>query len=835
MTRIALTQMRLSLGRLLPAGVAVALGSAFVAFALIVGNVLTESAYAQVAARLAEAGLVVTSFDMFDAADLQAARQVAEPWDVEPLTHSYVVVGDGEHTRDLELVPVTSDPGLNPLVVVEGRAPSADDEVALPISFVDRWDVEVGQEVTVTWWRWTGDGFSGDGSSGEDSVATGATLVTVVGLTDDPSNAFVYGGGAGLATLESIGLWSAGPNGALGTELLVGSDDSATAAALADVLPYTVVQTRDQWVEQQLSMYSTDVDRLALVVLGFAAIALIVASLVVVNTFQVLVAQQIRVLAVLRCLGARRGQIRAMAAVQGVILGILSSVVGMSVGLVVSELVLVVVAHLKVGLPVPQTLPMTPEVLWLPVLVGTAVTVVSSLEPVRRAGRVSPTAALRPPSVPSEEPGRRWRVLLAFVLVAVGAVLEAGASAAAVQGADSGVCLVLGVLGSASMFFGVTSAAVLWVPMLVAALGRLVGPLGAPVRIAVANARRNPRRAAATSTALLIGVTLVVTMGTGAATARRSLAASLDETYLVDVEVWAYGDRAMTSPEEVMKELAAVDGVTHVAMVRLVTATVCGVPTSVYAVDAADARAVLRDHGMAQAVIDGAALMPPNVCGDDEASFRTARGSVSVPVVPRGGYDVIVNDAVMDELDPTAVPSGLWISLGPDASAGEVLADVQDIVGDKRMMAMSGAAERESYENLIFVLLAIALGLLAVAVVIAVVGVANTLSLSVLERRRESATMRAIGMTRRQLRTSLAVEGTLMALSGTLGGVVLGVIFGWVGSAAVFGPRGSIQLTLPSEHIVAVVVGAFVAGAVASVLPSRAAARVPPVDALVDE
>jgi putative ABC transport system permease protein len=193
--------------------------------------------------------------------------------------------------------------------------------------------------------------------------------------------------------------------------------------------------------------------------------------------------------------------------------------------------------------------------------------------------------------------------------------------------------------------------------------------------------------------------------------------------------------------------------------------------------------------------------------------------------------------AVFARIDPHAVPDTAWLAFDDQADAADTLAAVQDTVAteDSSIGVVGPAAQHASMEKVVDTILAIVLGLLAVAVVIALVGVANTLSLSVLERRRESATLRAIGLTRGQLRWMLAQEGMLIAGVGAVVGIVLGVFYGWAGAAAALGAFGPSPLVVPWATLGIVLVVALAAGLVASVLPGRSAARTPPVAALAVE
>jgi putative ABC transport system permease protein len=193
-----------------------------------------------------------------------------------------------------------------------------------------------------------------------------------------------------------------------------------------------------------------------------------------------------------------------------------------------------------------------------------------------------------------------------------------------------------------------------------------------------------------------------------------------------------------------------------------------------------------------------------------------------------------VTPGTLDAIAADAPVTTAWVSLASVNDAGSVVPAIQDALAESTLpIDVSGAAvERAMYQRVVDTILGIVVGLLAVAVVIALIGVANTLSLSVIERRRESATLRAIGLSRSQLRWMLAIEGMLIAGVGALLGIVLGVLYGWAGASATLAVMGEVSLAVPWRDVALVLVVALVAGLLASVIPGRSAARTSPVEAL---
>ncbi|WP_041295443.1 ABC transporter permease [Isoptericola variabilis] len=852
MLRLTLAQMRRSVGRLTAAGVAIVIGTAFVAATLLAGNVMTRTTYDSIAARYAGAELVVQDRSgMLTPDDVAAVAQVDGVAAVEPLGNTYLELTSGSRTVFQGVIATTSDPDLMPLVLADGAWPDGAGEVALPPDVAERLGVGVGDPVTVL----------RDVVDDEGAYDRVRERLTVTGLVEDPYGAYAMFGGAGVLDADVVQEWSAAtlPPGeqvtygdaliALDPSADVEATEAAVAAAVRDDL---TVRTPDEHAAAVAAQLTGGEDLVFMIfVLTFAAIALLVAGLVIANTFQVLVAQRTRTLALLRCVGANKGQIGRGVLLEAGILGAVSSAAGVVLGAVLGQAALWVASTQDLGVPLPTSITVTWQVVVIPIAVGTLVTVLSALVPARAATRVAPLAALRPSEAPSAARGAgRVRLVLSVVAAVVGFAMLGGGAALGLVAQEPTTGLLLGIAGGGLSFVGVAVGAVFWLPRVTALAGRLAGSSGPTARLAAANTLRNPRRTAATSTALLIGVTLVAMMSTGAASARTSLTTALDTRYPVDVslssQTWDEQGDVGALPPALAPELARVDGVA--AVTEVATATVEGPDQAAIELDgvspaAADAAlrfpAALEDLAPGTVVLSGGDAAALDVSAGDSLALQGPGGSsvltvavtdaeLARPVVTRDDLATLVDDA------PAAT---LWVALEDPAAAAAVVRDVQDVVADSgAAVGVSGAAvERAGYEQVVDTMLGIVLGLLAVAVVIALIGVANTLSLSVIERRRESATLRAIGLSKGQLRGMLAIEGLLIAGVGAVLGIVLGLVYGWAGSAAALGVMGDVVLAVPWREIGLVVLVAAVAGLVASVVPARSAVRTSPVEALATE
>jgi putative ABC transport system permease protein len=877
MWRLTLAQMRRSLGRLTAAGIAVAIGTAFVAATLLAGDVMKRISYDSITATYGTADLIAdTAGASVSQAQVDAVRALpgVAAADARVMT-TYVSMSAGDRAITQTVVAVPSDDVFDTQQVTAGALPTADGEVALPERAAERLGVGVGDDVTVTYHRFGA--APADAAAGEDEpgvVRQREDRVEVVALTTDPTSAWAQYGGAVLATEADTLLWSGAGDGDgvprledIGSSQLLlalepGADTATVQEAVRDVLAVDgstpTVLTRDAAAERSLSGDGTG--PITVVVLAFAAVAMIVAGLVIANTFQVLVAQRTRMLALLRCVGAVRSQVRRSVLLEASILGLAASVVGTLLGTALVQVALWVMQSADLPFPVPAAVVPTVASVVAPLAVGVLVTVLAALTPARVATRVAPVAALRPADAPAAgSRAGRFRLVVSLLLV-VGGVLLLGGGVALARTELLGVAVAVAVLGGGASFVGLLVGAVFWMPRVVAATGRLVGRAGMPARLAAANTGRNPARTAATSTALLIGVTLVAMMSTGAVTARATLDGELDTRYPVDLAVSApttVDDEGRSVPTPlpagVAESLADVPGVATVA--GLATATLALGDAADGTVDAraitpAQAADVLRDADLAGAVADGTVVVSADVAEylDLEPGDRvpvalgdplTGAALDSSPVVDLTvavsalrDWSVLVTPGTFERLGSAGAVSTAWLRVDDVDTSGEVATQVQDLTADSTLDITGAAMERASFQRAIDTLLAVVVGLLAVAVLIALIGVTNTLSLSVIERRRESATLRALGLTRRQLRASMAVEGALIAGVGAVVGVLLGLAYGWLGSASVLAGIAELELQVPWGDLGIVVAVALVAGVLASVLPGRSAARTPPVAAL---
>ncbi|MFD6178292.1 MULTISPECIES: ABC transporter permease [unclassified Isoptericola] len=875
MIRLTLSQMRRSAGRLAAAGLAIVIGTAFVAITLLAGNVITRTTYDSIAAQYTGADLVVRGV-VADDATLDAVRDADGVATADQQLMSFQQLEGGGRTIYQGVLAEPTDSGVLPLEVVDGALPEASGEIALPTDVAERLKATTGDQVTLV--RNVLD------DPQEGTWKEVRERLTVSGTLSDPYGAYSMMGGAAVAPAADVTAWEADQHapGEASTDpatVLVTLDDgtdveqartaitgavtNAATAEGADTANLKVVTPEEHAEAVANEMTGGDNVIFTAFVLVFAAVALLVAALVIANTFQVLVAQRTRTLALLRCVGADKGQLRRSVLFEAAFLGLLSSIVGLAAGIGLAQAALTIGGNMDLGVPLPSTVSITAAVILIPLVVGTVVTLVAALAPARAATRVAPLEALRPSDAPSAARGAgRVRLVLSIIVSVIGFALLGGGVALSTAGGEPSMGLLVGVAGGAMSFVGVLVGSVFWLPRAVALAGRLVGMSGPTARLAAANTLRNPRRTAATSTALLIGVTLVGMMSTGAASARVTMDTELDSRYPVDVTVStdlssdptavAAGDSTVTPvPPALADTVRDVAGVSGVVETPATAATVTGdgvdegLALTVRGVTPEDAASAMRSTETVDPLAKGTAVVPEDVAdvwGITDGQELTLTGpdgtlAVKAAITELADSSLVVVPDDLAALDADAPVTSLWVALEDPSDAASVVPTIQDAVADTEAPAdvVGAAVERAGFQQVIDTALGIVIGLLAAAVVIALIGVANTLSLSVIERRRESATLRAIGLSKGQLRGMLAVEGLLIALVGAVLGVLLGLVYGWAGAAAALGWAGTPAIVVPWRDVLVMLVVAAVAGLVASVAPARTAVKTSPVEALASE
>jgi putative ABC transport system permease protein len=551
----------------------------------------------------------------------------------------------------------------------------------------------------------------------------------------------------------------------------------------------------------------------------------------ILNTFSMLVAQRTRELALLRAIGASRGQVIRSVLLEATVIGLVASVLGLGAGVGVGAAIAAVFsglggAHLALSITVPPTAVIASFV------VGLGVTLVAATVPAVRASRIPPVAAMRDAETP-DKPLTRLTVTGAVVLAA-----GATATGFALTGNASLWLLLVGVLFA---FIGVALLTPLISRPVVSLLGRLFS-WSLPGQLGRRNSARNPRRTAVTAGALMVSIALVTGVSTILSSATTSISQAVEKTLRADLVISGQqrGPLPPTFDPAVVDRTAALPGVRRVAAITQSMGALDGSHAFLGAVrDLADTTAVL---GL-QAASGSVDSLGPRQLVIDEQGAKDRHLSVGSTVrvqLPKGDAEtytvtgiyrkndasngvLLPHDAVRQFTAPN--PSLGLIQLDPGADVKAVQSAVDRLLVDSPEVTVADRSDFVKQQTATFgTILKFIQILLALAIVIAVLGIVNTLALSVIERTRELGLLRAIGLRRSQTMRMITVESVVISLFGTLLGIVVGL---GLGAAVVraLEDQGFTTLSLPWSQMVTYLVAAGLIGVVAAILPAVRAAR----------
>ncbi|RFU42001.1 ABC transporter permease [Actinomadura logoneensis] len=592
----------------------------------------------------------------------------------------------------------------------------------------------------------------------------------------------------------------------------------------------------------------TQVIQTGLLLFGF--VAMLVSALVIYNTFAILIAQRTREMALLRCVGATRRQVFGGVLVEAVVVGLVGSLLGLAAGLGLGAGALAVIGSFDTGLTLAGP-GLTLRTVLVALLVGVVVTVVSALLPARAATRVAPVAALRADLEPGSGRFRLgWVRTVLSAVFGLGGIGLAGYGGFGTQKGETAMYVV--AAGGMLFFIGVVAV----MPALVRPLGRLVGALpartgGVPARLAVENARRTPRRTATTTIALTIGIGLMSLFSVVAASGTATANAQLDEHFPVDFQVEsqfgggrAVDDTSRLVPAPLVANLRALPQLEQVTEAREAGRPKSGGGPTVRTVTASSFGSLIKisaDAGTVSApepgtlIVDARTAKAKGYRVGGTVQVRGERGSVPLRVAGIFRGDVPLDGVLVHETDFARVSAVrdaavVWAKVRPGVQVDDARHAVDQAAKPYPTIRVGSMAElRDQFTKAVNMLLMVFGGLLGLAIVIALFGIANTLSLSVVERTRESALLRALGLTRRQLRRMLSVEALVMAVIGALTGIVLGIGFGWAATSAM---SDNAVFDVPYLQIAGFILLAGVSGVVAAVMPARRAAKASVVESL---
>lgn len=671
--------------------------------------------------------------------------------------------------------------------------------------------------------------------------------LTVSGITNQPSSVFAtdsayvspstYAQLTGGTGVVPYGLYLVG----LQPGVDLGQVSDAIRAQLNTPDLAVSITTGAERASSTASELTGGIDTFKYLLWVFAGVALVVGMITIANTFAILLAQRRRQLGLLRAVGAEGSQVRHSVWAEAGVLGLVGSLVGIGVAYALASVVGALTGSIHWGLALPWA------ELAVCVAIGVVVTTLASALPAQRASRQPVLDALRP----VEASVTTSRVSLPRAVVC--SLLAVGGIAACLYSlTGSGTHAILLAVGGAGLTsLGVLFAAPLFMPALLAGLGKLIGRAGVVGGAAAKNVVRDPGRSSATATAIMLAVGLVVTLQVGAASIQKTMLDKIDSAY--PIGLWVAADSSGID-SGTLDRLRTANGVTAMVTLKcgwgviaspqqpMFYGLVCAYDSAIRSVSASPVDDALADDEV---------LVPPSGSvvkagtvslqrADDSTKDLASLQAVASNLV-RDAPFVLVSPATLAKLGGSATVGVALMSVGDAVTA---MRSVNDILGTDSPLSFGGSAPNKQVISLILsVLVAILTALLAVAVLIALVGVGNTLTLSVVERTRESALLRALGLQRGQLRLMLLMEALLITLAATLVGAVFGVFFGYVGAHSVVGQAmsdsdGRLSLTLRLAvdwpQMLGLLAVLVVAAGLASVLPGRRAASAAPVEAMAE-
>ncbi len=730
------------------------------------------------------------------------------------------------------------DAELSPFFYKVGRAPVGDAEVALDASTASSHDFVVGDLVKIV-------------------TPEGPAVYTITGLLG--FGAVDNLGGATVAAFDTPVAQRLFDREGRFDAVEIRVDDAANMLAVQAAVQQALetiepgsfeAVTGEQNAEDQADDLNSIVDAINRFLLMFGYVALFVSTYNIVNTFSIIVTQRTRELALLRALGASGRQVVSSVLVEALVVGVIASLAGLALGLGIAALIKEVLASGGLEAP-PGALKLLPRTVIVALVSGIVTTVVAAVAPALRAARVAPIAAIRDAQPPTTG-GSLRRTAVGAGLAVVGLVMLIGVMT------DHGPSNeIIGAGGGAgALFIGVSLVATLIARPCAQIIGIGIARFrGVPGRLARENSMRTPRRTSSTASALMIGLTLVTLVLVLAASVTTTVARVVDESFGSDLTI--SNEQFVPFSPALHDTLADLPEVGQIGRFRFGQARFGGPDGEDVGIDGIDGVAIDTLYRMGIENFDAAAFDAGGLLvSEREADKRglrvgdrlqltfaatgtkelaviavyTARNFSSTYVVSSAEFEANFPQSQFraDNLLMVKASPGVAVASMRDAVTAIVERDYPNVT--VKNQSELKAERKEQIEQFLFIFFA----MLAFSILIASIGVTNTLALSVFERTRELGLLRAIGMTRRQMRSMVRWEAVIIAVFGGLLGLALGVFLGFV-MAGIFDSLGfALDIVVPLS-LVWVVVVAFVLGLIAAALPARRAARLDILNAIATE
>ncbi|MDJ0341311.1 FtsX-like permease family protein [Streptomyces sp. H10-C2] len=701
--------------------------------------------------------------------------------------------------------------------MTDGRAPLKADEVALDTKTADRAQLQVGDTV-----RMSVDGpvmhqtVTGIFETDDGNVAAGGSLV----LFDTPTAQQLF---AKPGQYDEIDVKAA-----------PGTSQAALKTAAEKALPKgTEVVTGQQLADDEAVRITAAMSGLNTGLLVFAGISLFVGIFIIANTFTMLVAQRTKELALMRAVGASRRQVTRSVLIEAFVVGLTAAVAGLVTGIGIAVGMRSLLGSTGATLP-DGPLVVGSGTITASLVVGVAVTMLAAWLPARRASRIPPVAAMSSVHAPATTKSLVLRNTIGALLAGAGAALViAGAG----MSMDTGK-MPLGA-GAGLLLIGVFVLTPLLSRPVIAAAGPLLRPFGVTGKLARQNSVRNPRRTAATASALMIGLTLITGLTVIATSVQKGIDKLAADSVKADYTI-SMVNRATDLSPEVEKTLGGLGSVTASSPLRNAWIKVGGDNQSVTGVNT---RTIDRLVNLDFTAGSTAGLGGTTVVVDDKSAKHSgwkvgdtlptvyddkAKGTLTIGGIYKGNdmlEGVLVDTATLDPHLAKIADMKVMVKTADGASAA-AKDSIEKALGNNPAIKVQDKADiSQDAGGMISMMLNMLYGLLAMAVIVAVLGVINTLAMSVFERSHEIGVLRAIGLDRRDVKRMVRFESLLISLFGALLGIGLGVFLGWAAGRLIAGSMDTYAMVLPWDRIAIFLGGAALVGVLAALWPARRAAR----------
>ena len=913
MWSIVLEQIRHSRGRLVAAVVAIAIATGLLTATMVSTTVIDQVSTDVLSSRYGRSDLIVTRWGVGTNIPANRYKNIVSLGGIEDIHYVYddvplTVPGPGEVERDnigrptlhttIEVEPYSPNSDFAISKLIEGYYPRNVNEIVLPQAIAEYLGKSVGDEIIY------------DFKDGQDQTLTlsGITVPLRGAYEDIDGVAEVLGRDHPLLVYHE-------PRAVI---LTVADDADANVVKenLVRMLPEMYqVQTRQETVKTIIGTISSQQDFLRWVSFALSVVAIVVACLVVNNIFQIVLHQRRRSYALLRCVGAKRKQIKKLVIREAGLLGTWSAALGILCGLGLTQLMLSILRSYYPRLPLPNLIPLNPWIFILPLCLGVTASIMSAWIPARRAIHISPLAALYTDGeIPEYDAHNRIRAILSIAALGVGGSLIY----IALNNYQLSFTLnaILGILGGVLVLIATVLSFRHWVTTPIKTLIHWVPKQLSVIHLALANVARNPRRTASSVSAFFIGMVLISMLLTAASSLSKSISNSYDSAHPYDMMIDkdrqtsdytdSFGisglavvptseDSATLSVNEEMtinmtpgrfssgvildaqsnelystsgqylitlqtygalQDLSQVSGITGLATIikgQIAFGDSADYSNFLYLnVSGADPRQLARVSNISEVktqLNDETALITPEAYSRIYTQLESAQpGTIPFTLDPDKmlltyhrtdgqelklklifysdyNHEFLVSMNNFQFFEAPFSTTTLLASLNPDEDISQLTGEIRTKTAGLGVSISNSFMNRITFQKTIDSILMIVSGLVGVSILISFIGVSNTLSLSALERKNEIAMLRVLGLTRKQLRRSLLLEGSIVNLIGALVGAVTGVVLGLAGATLIGRQFLIVQTSIPWLFVGTLLAGMVLVGMVAFMWPAWRASK----------